>query len=154
LTEIHRHRRRVPEQVTANFAAVEPGCPALVRTAFRAALAPWPSRAALARHFTTCENASNSLLTIQNIEGMAWQRVEGWGEFFYPFAVSNRSTIGPACRRMAAAAAAAAAEEEDEAAAEQRSTAAAEQRSTAAGESKRLLVESPWSQLTSECQRF
>jgi hypothetical protein len=144
LTEIHRHRRRVPEQVTANFAAVEPGCPALVRTAFRAALAPWPSRAAVARHFTTCENASNSLLSIQNIEGMAWQRVEGWGEFFYPFAVSNRSTIGPACRRMAAAAAAE--EEEDEA--------AAEQRSTAAGESKRLLVESPWSQLTSECQRF
>jgi hypothetical protein len=24
----------------------------------------------------------------------------------------------------------------------------------AAGESKRLVVESPWSQLTSECQRF
>ena len=76
---------------------------------------------------------------------MRRQRVEGWGEFFYPFAVSNRSTIGPACRRMAAAGAEEGEEEEEE---------EAEQRSTAAGESKRLVVESPWSQFTSECQRF
>ena len=90
-------------QVTQNFASVAPDCPNLVRQAFSAALSSWPDAETLHQYFNTCENASSPLVSINNIEGIAYQKLEGWGEFFYPFSHSNSTTIGPACQRMAAA---------------------------------------------------
>ena len=92
------------KQVTDNYEQLAPGCPQLVRRAFAAALATWPSKAVVAKTFKTCENATNSLVSSGMIEQIMWQRVEGWGEFIYPQSRSNRTTVGPACRRMAAAA--------------------------------------------------
>jgi hypothetical protein len=47
------------------------------------------------RTFNTCEKASNPLVSSGTIEQVMWQRVEGWGEFIYPEARANRSTVGP-----------------------------------------------------------
>jgi lysosomal Pro-X carboxypeptidase len=95
------------KQVTDNFEDLAPGCPDLVRSAFASVAQAWPGGAlGIQRDFNTCEPASSPLVSSGTIQGVAWQKVEGWGEFVYPLATSNRSTIGPACRRMAAAAAA------------------------------------------------
>eukprot|EP01043_Picozoa_sp_COSAG02_P026351 COSAG02_NODE_1516_length_12182_cov_14.478689_12_plen_561_part_00 len=98
------------KQVTDNFEDLAPGCPMLVRRAFASMMSPWPGGAlGIQRDFNTCENASSPLVNEGTIQGIAWQKVEGWGEFVYPLAKSKRSTIGPACHRMAQAVAAAAA---------------------------------------------
>ena len=82
----------------------------LVRHAFASTMSPWPGGAlGIQRDFNTCETPSSPLVNEQTIQGVAWQKVEGWGEFVYPLAKSKRLTIGPACHRMAQAAAAAAA---------------------------------------------
>jgi lysosomal Pro-X carboxypeptidase len=95
------------KQVTDNFEDLAPGCPMLVRRAFASVMSPWPGGAlGIQRDFNTCEPVSSPLVNEGTIQGVAWQKVEGWGEFVYPLAKSKRLTIGPACHRMAQAAAA------------------------------------------------
>ena len=95
------------KQVTKNFEDLAPGCTPLVRGAFNAVSNqyPWPGGAkGIKRDLRVCEPHSSPLVSTDTIQGVIWQKVESWGEFVYPLAESNRTTIGPACARMAAAA--------------------------------------------------